>query len=112
MGVSVETSTYRFRLDHLRTVGAAVRFVSVEPLLGAVNHLDPTGIHWLIAGGESGPGARSMDEASVIDLRDQCAEAGVPFFFKQSGGRTPKARGQQLRGQTYDTTAELAAILP
>ena len=90
MGVSVETSRYAFRLDHLRTVGAAVRFVSAEPLLGPLSDLDLTGLHWLIAGGESGPSARPMHESWVRDLRDQCAAAEIPFFFKQWGGRTPK----------------------
>lgn len=107
MGVSVENSRYRFRVDHLRQVGAAVRFVSAEPLLGPIEALDLAGIHWLIAGGESGPGARPMDQAWVLDLRDQCARAGVPFFFKQWGGRTPKAGGRQLEGRTYDEMPEL-----
>jgi protein gp37 len=102
MGVSVESSKYRFRLDHLRKVDAAVRFVSAEPLLGRLDDLDLDGIHWLIAGGESGAHARPMDEAWVVDLRDQCGAAGVPFFFKQWGGHTPKAGGRKLRGRTYD----------
>lgn len=101
MGVSVENDKYRFRLDHLRAVDAAVRFVSAEPLLGPLNDLDLDGIHWLIAGGESGPRSRPMDEAWAIDLRDQCAAAGVPFFFKQWGGRTPKAGGRELGGETH-----------
>lgn len=102
MGVSIETSKYRFRMDHLRGVDAAVRFVSAEPLLGPLGNLDLDGIHWLIAGGESGPRARPMEEAWVLDLRDQCAAAVVPFFFKQWGGRTPKAGGRELRGTTHD----------
>ena len=102
IGVSVESSRYRFRLDHLRRVEAAVRFVSAEPLLGPLDELDLAGIHWLIAGGESGPRARPVEEASLIDLRDQCAAAEVPFFFKQWGGRTPKAGGRELRGSTHD----------
>ena len=102
IGVSVENSRYRFRLDHLRRVNAAVRFVSAEPLLGPLGELDLAGIDWLIAGGESGPGARPVERAWLIDLRDQCAAAGVPFFFKQWGGRTPKAGGRELEGSTYD----------
>lgn len=102
MGVSVETSKYRFRLDHLRHVDAATRFVSAEPLLGPLEKLNLDGIHWLIAGGESGPRARPMEEGWVLDLRDQCAAAGVPFFFKQWGGATPKAGGRTLDGRTYD----------
>jgi protein gp37 len=102
MGVSVESSKYRFRLDQLRKADAAVRFVSAEPLLGPLADLDLDGIHWLIAGGESGPKARPLDPAWVVDLRDQCGAAGVPFFFKQWGGRTPKAGGRELGGRTHD----------
>lgn len=102
MGVSVETDRYAFRLDHLRSVDAAVRFVSAEPLLGPLTNLDLTSIDWLIAGGESGASARPMDEAWVRDLRDQCGAAGVAFFFKQWGGRTPKAGGRELDGALYD----------
>jgi len=102
MGVSIESQKYAFRMDHLREVGSAVRFVSAEPLLGPLTDLDLTGIHWMIAGGESGHDARPMDEQWVRDLRDQCFAAGTPFFFKQWGGRTPKAGGRELEGQTYD----------
>lgn len=102
MGVSVETDRYAFRFDHLRSVDAAVRFVSAEPLLGPLPNLDLTSIDWLIAGGESGPNARPMDEEWVRDLRDQCGEAGVAFFFKQWGGRTPKAGGRELDGALHD----------
>ncbi len=102
MGVSVETQRYAFRLDHLRSVDAAVRFVSAEPLLGPLPELDLSSIDWLIAGGESGPNARSMDEVWVRDLRDQCGAVGVAFFFKQWGGRTPKAGGRELDGALHD----------
>ena len=102
MGVSIETDRYAFRLNHLREVGAAVRFVSAEPLLGPLPNLDLDGIDWLIAGGESGANARPMNEAWVRDLRDQCDTAGVAFFFKQWGGRTPKAGGRELDGATHD----------
>lgn len=111
MGVSVENSKYRFRLDHLRRVNAAVRFVSAEPLLGPLDNLELDGIHWLIAGGESGPRARPIEESWLLDLRDQCAEAGVPFFFKQWGGRTPKAGGRTLSGRTYDAMPESVVTL-
>ncbi len=102
MGVSVETDRYSFRLNHLREVDAAVRFVSTEPLLRPLPNLDLTSIDWLIAGGESGPNTRPMDKAWVRDLRDQCGAAGVAFFFKQWGGRTPKASGRKLDGAHHD----------
>ncbi len=102
MGVSIESSPYGFRIDHLRSVDAAVRFVSAEPLLGPLPDLDLSSIDWLIAGGESGPGARPMEQAWVRDLRDQCGAAGVAFFFKQWGGRTPKAGGRSLDGALHD----------
>ncbi len=102
MGVSVETERYAFRLEHLRSVGSAVRFVSAEPLLGPLPNLDLTSIDWLIAGGESGTNARPMDGSWVRDLRDQCDAAGVAFFFKQWGGRTPKAGGRELDGTLHD----------
>ena len=102
MGVSVETERYAFRIDHLRSVKAKVRFVSAEPLLGPLPDLNLEGIHWLIASGESGPGARPMDKAWARDLRDQCHTADVLFFFKQWGGRTPKAGGRQLDGRSHD----------
>jgi len=102
MGVSIETASYAFRVDHLRQVGAAVRFVSAEPLLGPLPGLDLEGIHWLIVGGESGAHARPVERDWVIDLRDQCDGSDVPFFFKQWGGRTPKAGGRRLLGRTHD----------
>jgi protein gp37 len=112
MGVSVETARYRFRVDHLRSVPAAVRFISCEPILGPLGQIDLSGIGWVIAGGESGPEARPMLLPWVTDLRDQCRNAAVPFFFKQWGGRTPKAGGRELDGRTWDemplSTAALA----
>jgi len=101
LGVSVETQRYAFRLDHLRRVPVAVRFVSAEPLLGALD-LDLHGIDWLIAGGESGPQARPVEAAWVESLRDACLETDTAFFFKQWGGRTPKAGGRTLSGQLWD----------
>ena len=101
MGVSVETQAYAFRARHLAEVPAAVRFLSVEPLLEAVE-LDLTSISWCIVGGESGPRARPMDREWVRSVRDQCVGAGVPFFFKQWGGQTPKAGGRELDGRVWD----------
>ena len=102
MGVSVETRRYCFRIDHLRQVPARVRFLSLEPLIGPLADLDLTGIHWVIVGGESGHGARPIDPGWVRDIRDQCEDASVPFFFKQWGGRTPKAGGRTLDDRTFD----------
>jgi protein gp37 len=102
MGVSVESADYAFRIDHLRGAGAAVRFLSVEPLLGPIERLDLRNIHWVIVGGESGPGARPMEEAWVLGIRDQCRAAGVPFFFKQWGGVNKKKAGRELQGRTWD----------
>jgi protein gp37 len=101
MGVSVENQNYAFRADHLREVPAAIRFLSVEPLLGPVT-LDLDGIHWVIVGGESGHRARPVDPRWVEAIQHQCVEAGVPFFFKQWGGHTPKANGRSLRGRIWD----------
>ncbi len=102
MGVSVENSDYRFRADHLRRTHAAVRFLSVEPLLGPIPNLNLDNLHWMIVGGESGPGARPMLEEWVLDLRDQCENANVPFFFKQWGGTNKKKTGRLLQGRTWD----------
>lgn len=101
IGVSVENANYTFRIDHLRQVPAAVRFLSCEPLIAPLGHLDLTGIDWVIAGGESGPAARPMLLPWVTELLDQCQNASVPFFFKQWGGRTPKAGGRDLHGRQW-----------
>jgi len=110
MGVSVESDRYRFRINQLRRVPAAVRFLSLEPLLGPLPDLDLTDIDWVIVGGESGPKARPMEQTWVEDIRDQCARARVPFFFKQWGGRTPKAGGRELSKRTWDEMPTQAAI--
>lgn len=102
MGVSIENRRFVHRADLLREVDAAVRFISAEPLLGPLEGLDLKGIDWLIAGGESGQRHRRCDPAWVDDLRKRCADEGVAFFFKQWGGRTSKAGGRLLDGQTYD----------
>lgn len=109
MGVSVENARYNFRVDHLRTTGAAVKFISAEPLLGPLGELDLTGVDWVIAGGESGPQARPMDIAWGREIRDRCNAAGVSFFFKQWGGRTPKVGGRVLDGRTWDDLPERVA---
>lgn len=102
LGTSIETDGYVDRADHLRRVPAAVRFLSLEPLLGPLPSLDLTDIDWVIVGGESGPGFRRMDLDWVEDIRMRCARADVAFFFKQWGGRTPKAGGRELGGRIYD----------
>ena len=102
MGVSIESDAYTWRADYLRRVPAAVRFISAEPLLGPLPSLNLKGIHWLITGGESGPRHRLCDPTWVRELRDRCLSANVSFFHKQWGGRTPKAGGRMLDGQTWD----------
>jgi protein gp37 len=106
MGVSVERADYKFRIDHLRETGAKTRFLSLEPLLGPLQALELDGIHWVIAEGESGPGARPMLESWVVDIRDQCVAANVPFFFKQWGGVFKKRNGRLLDGETWDELPE------
>jgi protein gp37 len=106
IGTSVEDQATTFRIGHLRDVPALVRFISCEPLLGPLE-LNLTGIHWVIAGGESGPRRRPMDLAWARSVRDQCLAAGVPFFFKQVGGRTPKAGGRILDGRTWGERPEI-----
>ncbi len=102
MGVTVENKDSLWRVDELRKVPAAVRFISAEPLLGPLPGIDLTGIAWLIAGGESGRDYRPMDPEWARQLRDTCRDADVAFFFKQWGGVTPKAGGRKLDGRTWD----------
>jgi len=102
MGVSVETDKCVRRIDNLRKTGAHVKFLSLEPLLGPLPKLDLVGIDWVIVGGESGPGARLMLKEWVINIRDQCLKAGVPFFFKQWGGVNKKRAGRLLEGRTWN----------
>ncbi|HET6202926.1 MAG TPA: phage Gp37/Gp68 family protein [Planctomycetota bacterium] len=102
MGVSVEDARAAARVHDLRLVPAAVRFLSCEPLLGPIENLPLDGIHWVIVGGESGPGARPIRAEWVDSIYDQCRAAGVPFFFKQWGGRWKSRTGRVFRGRTYD----------
>jgi len=102
VGLSVESQEYSWRIDCLRRVPAAVRFLSLEPLLGPLPHLDLSGIQWVIAGGESGPGARPIQPSWVRDIRDQCQIGNVPFFFKQWGGVLKSRAGRSLDDRTWD----------
>ena len=101
-GVSVETSQYAWRIDHLRRIPAAVRFISAEPLLGSLQSVSLENIHWVITGGESGPGFRECRVEWVRELREKCSTGRVAFFHKQWGGRTPKSGGRVLDGRTWD----------
>lgn len=102
MGVSVESEEYIDRIDRLRSTPAAVRFLSLEPLLGPLDNLNLVDIDWAIAGGESGPNARPMEVAWVRSIRDQCVSAGVAFHFKQWGGVQKSRTGRTLDGRTWD----------
>ena len=108
-GVSVENRKHGVpRIRHLRQARPRVAFLSAEPLLEDLGDLDLTGIHWVIVGGESGAGARPMDREWVINIQDQCREAGIPFFFKQWGGVRKKVAGRELNGRTYDEMPQIA----
>jgi protein gp37 len=100
-GVSVEDGGRKSRIRHLQETPAGVRFLSIEPLIGSVGRLDLTGIDWVILGGESGPGARPMKPEWAREVRDQCEERGVAFFFKQWGGFRPKSGGRELDGREW-----------
>jgi protein gp37 len=102
MGVSVENQSYTFRIDDLRATNAHTKFLSLEPLLGPLPHLDLREMNWVIVGGESGPHARPMKEEWVVSIRDQCLQTGTPFFFKQWGGVNKKRSGRILQGRTWD----------
>jgi protein gp37 len=102
MGVSVEDERVLSRVNDLQQVPAHVRFLSCEPLIGPLDNLPLDGIHWVITGGESGPGARPMRQEWVESVLHQCRDAGVAFFFKQWGGTNKKKTGRLLNGQTYD----------
>jgi len=102
LGVTVERSDYLFRTTDLAATRAKVKFISFEPLLGPIPDFNLIGIDWVIVGGESGPGARPMDKSWVVEIRDYCAKANVPFFFKQWGGVNKKKNGRRLEGRTWD----------
>jgi len=102
MGVSVENEKVKDRIDFLRETNARVKFLSLEPLIGPVTNLNLEQINWAIVGGESGRKARPMKESWVWDIRQQCADQGVAFFFKQWGGTNKKKTGRELGGRTYD----------
>ncbi len=108
MGVSVEDSRVVFRIHDLKSVPAAIRFLSVEPLIGPLDNLPLEGIHWVIVGGESGPNARPMKLEWVEMILEQCRKAGVAFFFKQWGGVRKDLTGRTLNGRTYDEMPVLA----
>jgi protein gp37 len=101
VGVSIEDSSATARIRHLQQAPAGVRFLSIEPLIGPVGPIDLNGIHWVIAGGESGPGARPVHIDWIRQIRDQCHRAGVAFFFKQWGGIRPKSGGRSLDGREW-----------
>jgi protein gp37 len=108
LGTSVEDERVLDRVDRLREAPAEVRFLSCEPLIGPLTKLDLSDIHWVIAGGESGPRHRPIDPGWVRELRDKCADAGVAFFFKQWGGLTAKARGRTLDGREWSEYPQVA----
>ncbi len=112
MGVTVEKKTLKYRIDYLRKTPANIKFLSLEPLLGPLGKLSLSGIDWVIVGGESGPRARSIEADWAREVRDQCIEQNVPFFFKQWGGVQKKKNGRILDGVTWDEmpTHELTAV--
>jgi protein gp37 len=109
-GVSVEEGAAKIRVQHLRQAPAAVRFLSIEPLIGAIGAVNLDGIDWVIAGGESGPGARPMHLEWLREIRDQCLRQGVAFFFKQWGGLRPKSGGRELDGREWSEFPKVAAV--
>ena len=110
LGTSVETSDYLWRVDVLREITSAVRFLSLEPLLEDIGELNLNGVHWVIVGGESGPGARPMQEEWALNIKDQCYEQEVAFFFKQWGGVRKSRTGRLLQGRTWDQMPEPAHL--
>lgn len=102
MGVTVENSQYVSRIDNLRNTAAKTRFISFEPLISSISDLNLNDIDWVIVGGESGPGARPMQEEWVLEIREKCLKNNVPFFFKQWGGTNKKKNGRLLEGRTWD----------
>jgi protein gp37 len=111
MGVTVENEDYASRIDDLRRTGAATKFLSLEPLLAPLPDLNLDGINWVIVGGESGPGARPMAPSWVVDIRQQCEKASIPFFFKQWGGFNKKRAGRLLENRTWDAMPAVPRLL-
>jgi protein gp37 len=109
MGVSIENNDYRYRIEHLRSTRAHIKFLSCEPLLGPLTDLNLAKIDWVIVGGESGPKARFLKPSWVVDIRDQCLNQKVPFFFKQWGGINKKKNGRKLEGKIWDQMPILKA---
>ena len=106
IGTSIENNSVIYRIDELRTVPASIRFLSCEPLLGPLENLDLNGVSWVIVGGESGPRARPMEEEWVWNIKEQCSEKGIAFFFKQWGGVQKKKNGRLLRNKLYEEYPE------
>jgi protein gp37 len=107
IGVSIESQQQAWRSTRLRHIDSALRFLSIEPLLGPINDLPLYGVEWVIVGGESGPRARPMREEWVLPIRDWCVKAHIPFFFKQWGGTDKKRSGRLLEGRVWDEMPEL-----
>jgi len=111
MGVSVENADYIKRIDFLRQTHASIKFLSCEPLLGALPGLDLQGIHWVIVGGESGPHSRPIESEWVRDIREQCKQVNLPFFFKQWGGTRKKKTGRMLDNRIWDELPRQLALV-
>lgn len=109
-GATIESQDYLHRLNYLKKTSAKIKFLSLEPLLSAINKINLDGIDWVIVGGESGPNSRPIKEEWVLNIRDQCKEQGIPFFFKQWGGWNKKLNGRLLEGKTYEELPELVNI--
>lgn len=110
MGVTVEDTNYTYRIKNLKRTGAKVKFLSLEPLLSPISNLQLKGIDWVIVGGESGPNARPIKKDWVVDIKNQCQNEKVPFFFKQWGGKNKKKAGRELDGRIWDETPSLLPI--
>jgi protein gp37 len=110
MGVTVENDDYAYRIEDLKQTGAAVKFISFEPLIGPVSHVGLDDIDWAIVGGESGPSARPMQPEWVMEIRDRCVAEKIPFFFKQWGGVNKKANGRSLEGRHWDEMPSLSQM--
>jgi protein gp37 len=110
MGVTVESARFTHRIDLIRETGAAIKWLSMEPLLSEVPDMNLSGIDWIVVGGESGPGARPMRKEWAVDIQRQCREQNVHFFFKQWGGVNKKKTGRRLNGRIYDAMPDLPPV--